>query len=697
MLMRFSLLVALLLTGIVYPAFPNEVQTVQKLLNDLGYNAGVANGVIGRKTTNALRLFYKENGSNFDGTLDGNELADLTAQNNGLYGQCSDEEVYIDINRQPSKSPLHLPKYDRVTTTVPAYARGTFGDVLGREADPWIREADLWIIAASDVNNDGITDIYIEYTETAVSPEIYLGNTNGEFTALPNPINTTRRSINMGYFKDLTNDGFADFVGFVTSDHIEYFQQEGFNNITPGEPDLVLINVDGVSFMPSDVPEAHKNDVNHGGIVSDIDNDGFLDLIPLSESEGLPTFPIRNVGGKGFELSSYPLPEIVTDHWIEDGAAGDLDGDGFDDYVISLELPVWSRPANFDLNQHLKRHKPVLIIYGDGDYDFSDNRILRVGKYWFDANTLDSFAKSRTKPSGIIYKANTISFGTSNLSLTDINGDGRLDILEGQYLQAPKWETSGFQVYLNKGGCFQLATDQLFPDQNANRIINKKQSTGYIKNFHFGDLNQDGHLDVLQQALPIRDRQSGHSASNYPYIFLGTSSGRFLPLDKSRTKQFRKVKKLVTGDFNGDGLIDIAGTHFDGTNKAKIVAFLAKPVDKLHLQKFTSNTQKLNLKWSIALSSDNYTANLEAEDIIFINARSEIIDIESANISPEGISGRDELEYVVQDKTLKIEGEITVLGGEQLYVNFSAPLDAKEVSRTFGAQDKLILTWEFKK
>ena len=695
--MRFSLLLALFLTGIVYPAFPNELQTVQKLLNDLGYNAGVANGVMDGKTTNALRLFYKENGSNFDGTLDRNELTDLTAQNNGLYGQCSDDKVHIDINRQPSNIPPHLPKYERVITTVPAYARGTYGDVLGGEADPWIREADLWIIAASDVNNDGITDIYLEYTETAVFPEIYLGNTNGEFTALPNPINTTRRAINMGYFKDLTNDGFVDFAGFVTSDHIEYFQQEGFDNVTPGEPDLVLINVDGVSFVPADIPEAHKNDVNHGGIVSDIDNDGFLDLIPLSESDGLPTFPVRNVGGKGFELSSYPLPKIVTEHWIEDGVAGDLDGDGFDDYVISLQVPKWSRPAKFDLHQHLKRHKPVLIIYGDGDYDFSDNRNLRVGNYWFDENTLDTFAKLRTKPSGISYEADTVSFGTSNLSLTDINGDGRLDILEGQYLQASNWETSGFQVYLNKGGCFELATDKLFPDQNANRIVNKKQTTGYIKNFHFADLNQDGHLDVIQQALPIRDRQSGHSAVNYPHIFLGTSSGRFLPLDKSSTKQLRKVKTLVTGDFNGDGLIDMAGTRFDGINKAEIVTFLAKPIDQLHLQKFSSDTQELHLKWSIALSSDNYRANLEAEDVIFINVSSEIIDIESANLSNEGISGRDELEYGVQDKTLKIEGEITVLGGEQLYMNFSAPLDAKEASRTFGAQDKLILTWEFKK
>lgn len=686
--MRLSLLFTLPFMGIVNPVFAGQIQTVQRLLNELGYNAGVPDGIVGRKTTKAITSFYTDNDRTFDGVINDNEVTDLTASVNGFYGACEKIDLPSSYGSPIPTIPPYIPDYDTVITNIPTYVRGTFGDLAEGEADPWI-------VATSDVNNDGISDIYLEYTETAVPPAIYLGTSNGKFIDFPKPIQTTRRSINMGYFADLTNDGYDDFIGFVTSDHVEYFHHRGFNEVKPGEPDLVLINIDGEEFIPSDVPEAHKNDVNHGGIISDINNDGFLDLIPLTESNGLPTFPVRNVDGKKFELSPYPLPKVVTQHWIEDGKAGDLNDDGFDDYVISLELPKWARPTKFDLKQHLRSHKTLLIIYGDGDYDFSNNRTLRVGKYWFDIDHLRSYAQQRKKPSGATYKSTNISFGTSNLSLIDINRDGRLDIIEGQYLQAPRWETSGFQVYLNRGDCFEIVTDQLYPNQKANRILDKNHSTGYIKKFHFDDINQDGYLDTVLQALPMYARQTKHSVDYFPYIFLGNSAGTFLPLDKSVTNQFQEVKKIVIGDFNGDGLVDLSGTRLDDMNKSEIVTFLAKPVNELKLQKLSSNTQKLDLKWTVALSEENYRENLEAEDTIFLNSDFEIIDIEGLDVTDEGVLGRDTLEYSVFDETLKIKGAIVLFGNERLYVNFSAPLDAKQVSRTFGAQDKLILTWEF--
>jgi len=141
--------------------------------------------------------------------------------------------------------------------------------------------------------------------------------------------------------------------------------------------------------------------------------------------------------------------------------------------------------------------------------------------------------------------------------------------------------------------------------------------------------------------------------------------------------------------------VDLSGTRLDDMNKSEIVTFLAKPVNELKLQKLSSNTQKLDLKWTVALSEENYRENLEAEDTIFLNSDFEIIDIEGLDVTDEGVLGRDTLEYSVFDETLKIKGAIVLFGNERLYVNFSAPLDAKQVSRTFGAQDKLILTWEF--
>ena len=686
--MRLTLLFALLFFGFVNPVFADQIQNVQRLLNELGYNVGVPDGIVGRKTTKAITEFYDDNDQTFDGFIDDNEVADLTTLRSGLFGNCKSRPDQSSNKIEPADLSPYLPEFDKVTTAIPAYVRGTYGKVGGGEVD-------AWIVAASDINRDGISDIYVEYTETAVPPAIYLGTQTGEFTILQTPIETTRRSINMGYFADLTNDGYDDFIGFVTSDHVEYFQQKGFNDVAPGEPDLVLINVKGKAFIPADLPESHKNDINHGGIISDIDNDGFKDIIPLTESDGLPTFPVKNVGGNKFELSNYPLPDIVTKHWIEDGKAGDLNADGFDDYVISLELPSWARPASFDINRHLKSHKPLMIIYGDGDFDFSNNQTLRLGKYWFDTNKLKSFAMTRTKPSGASYNVNNISFGTSNISLIDLNADGLLDILEGQYLQASNWETSGFQAYLNHGDCFELSTDRVFPDQTANRITDPQQTAFYIKKFHFGDINQDGLSDVLLQGLPLYDRQRNQVITKYPYIFLGEKSGAFSPLDKSLARELYEIKKIVTGDFNGDGLIDLAGTEWADDGSANIVTFLANPIDEILLQKRSANTTKLRLKWTVSMRDDDYKEFLEAEDTIYINSASEIIDIEGIDYTDEGVSGRDTLEYSVTNEMLKIKGVIVLFGNERLYVNFSAPLDAKQVSRTFGPQDKLILTWEF--
>ena len=151
---------------------------------------------------------------------------------------------------------------------------------------------------------------------------------------------------------------------------------------------------------------------------------------------------------------------------------------------------------------------------------------------------------------------------------------------------------------------------------------------------------------------------------------------------------------MLSGDFNGDGLTDLVGTRLDD-GQAEIVTLLAKPIDEILLQKRSANTKKLRLKWTVSMHDDDYKEFLEAEDTIYINSASEIIDIEGIDHTDEGVSGRDTLEYSVTNEMLKIKGVIVLFGNERLYVNFSAPLDAKQVSRTFGPQDKLILTWEF--
>lgn len=47
----------------------NTIKLVQQALNDKGYDAGVADGIMGQKTKNAVEQFQKDNGLTIDGII----------------------------------------------------------------------------------------------------------------------------------------------------------------------------------------------------------------------------------------------------------------------------------------------------------------------------------------------------------------------------------------------------------------------------------------------------------------------------------------------------------------------------------------------------------------------------------------------------------------------------------------------------
>ena len=61
-----------------YFTFPflahGDILEGQKMLNQLGYNAGPSDGILGKRTNKALVLYLKDRGLDFDGTFDANEL-----------------------------------------------------------------------------------------------------------------------------------------------------------------------------------------------------------------------------------------------------------------------------------------------------------------------------------------------------------------------------------------------------------------------------------------------------------------------------------------------------------------------------------------------------------------------------------------------------------------------------------------------
>jgi peptidoglycan hydrolase-like protein with peptidoglycan-binding domain len=664
--------------GLTTSAKADTVSDVQNILNQLGYNAGPVDGAYGGKTRGALEKFYKDTGSIYDGQLDDNEVNDLQNALDYTGRYCEAHPLNNFGHNTQSKDFDFSQNFITIATNIPAFQRGTAGTLLNN-AETDYTDTDPYIVAVGDINLDGISDLMVDYIETQTPPIILIGTSSGKFISINLGEEATRRHIREGQFIDLNQDSYPDFVGFTTSDHVEYFERNGIYNLPVGEPDIILMNKRGENFDIITPPEAYKNDVNHGGLISDINADGLIDIISLTESEGKATYPILQLKNNNFQLSDKPLPQMVTDHWIEDGEAGDLNGDGIDDYVISLEVPSFNRDASFDLAEHIENHRTLLVIYGDGDRDFSDNKSFTIGEYWFNVESLAQIVQSNIGKESKVETLKKVPFGTANIELIDINDDGRLDIVEGQFIA--DWSTSGLQVYLNNLDCFRNATHQFFPNQRANRIASANHATKYINNFYFDDINDDQLKDLVIQSLPIWSKQADIGEENYPFIFLQDENGSFLPTANANVLELLDISNIVIGDFNGDGQNDLAGIEV-GANSPRIKVFLK------------SEHETKVLDWHISLSDEGYKTVLEGKDIFTVASDFKIINKSHEDITKEGVQGREELLYQFDEEFITIKGTVTLVGNERVYLNFREPIEAGQAEIIFGPLDKLIISWK---
>ena len=546
-----------------------SVRDLQANLVAMGYDPGPVDGLMGRKTKSAVAKFYADRAKPFSNEIDASTvkfIADELDKHPIKY--CKQTERYVD-NKDLVDDSFTINQYFSapIKTRLPLYQEGTQGLII---KDFENKDIGPIILAVSDANADGIDDILIEYIETLVPPQLFFGTNEGKFVnSNAIPASAERRHVRQGHFVDFNNDSYPDFVGFTTSDHTEYFEEEGAF-FEPGEKDLILINNEGHSFFEVELPEVHQNDINHGGLVADLNADGLNDLISFSEADGLETFPHINLGGGTFEIAKNALPAIVTQNWIEDGAAGDLNNDNFVDLVVTIQNPSSHKVNPADANT-------LLVLYGNGEPNTSDSPMAMIGNYWYNEEDLVKYLDAATEEYGEKFSRRDLEFGTGYVTILDINSDGKLDIFEAQFLNAPEWRTSGFKVYLNEEDCFVDRTAKLFPNQYINRRLETERQTMFVNKVYFSDLNQDGKKDVLIQATHSEHWRREQGTKQFPYIFLQQRDGSFFPANTVLLGGLPDLGDMVTGDFNGDGVTDISGIHFNGDRTA-IHTYLAKPI-----------------------------------------------------------------------------------------------------------------------
>ena len=138
---RKSVFTALIFLLCASQAMSNDVVKTQKMLNQLGYNAGPVDGAYGGKTKRALEAFYAKSGGSFDGKLDANEVADLTA---AMSRAGIDSTIQSGAEIESNGSLIYILK------------------------QPSIIESRYWWTYAStvaDFNGDGIMDAWITGTQ----------------------------------------------------------------------------------------------------------------------------------------------------------------------------------------------------------------------------------------------------------------------------------------------------------------------------------------------------------------------------------------------------------------------------------------------------------------------------------------------------------------------------------------------------
>lgn len=344
-------------------------------------------------------------------------------------------------------------------------------------------------VALGDVNHDGRLDIAMG--RQSRGSEIYVNEGKGTFTltALPDSGSQTT-SVAMG---DFNNDSALDIVLGNEDGPSQLYFNDGVGGFT----------------LAATLGGGRTKSVG----VGDLDGDGFLDIV-LGNYESPSQVYFNNGNG---DLT--PGPSIGGDTTTS-VAVGDLNSDGLLDLVLGNEDP--------NPNQVRGDWHPSQVYMNNGDKGFTLLATL--------LNPLN--------------REELTSAQTRSVAIGDMNGDGALDIVLGNYWS---WGNSAAEIYLNADS----VTSNTF-------VYTQNPLTGVNTNVvAIGDLNRDGALDMVL----------GDSAVGRVYLNNGATQFMLAP---HRLGPFgtgivnsKNMEAAAVGDLNGDGALDIVlgyrggcgGTH----------------------------------------------------------------------------------------------------------------------------------------
>jgi len=453
---------------------------------------------------------------------------------------------------------------------------------------------------------------------------------------------------------DVNGDGYADLIigaiGNDTNGANSGMSYVVFGKATPFDDVVPLRSLDGSNgFRLGGVASGDRSGWDTTG-VGDVNGDGFDDMItsaiyaspngPYSGTAylvfGKATFSDLNLseldGSNGFRLSGSAAYDFAG---IQTNAAGDINGDGFDDFIVGAPYAspngsysgagyvVFGKASfageldgNFNLdlgslNGDQGFSVPGLAAYdyagtrmdGAGDVNgdgFDDLIISAVGYYAADrgaayvvfgkaggfAGELDLSLNGTTVNGSSGFKISGAAVGDNlgwGLSRAgDMNGDGFSDIIVSSARASVNGVTTGAAYVV-------FGTDQGFPadldvsaldGQNGFRIVGAAQGseTGFSVRTA-GDFNGDGYDDVIVGAPGAK---TGELLAGQSYVVFGKAGGFSADMDLSQiggSDGFR-LSGVANGDDSGYSVSTAGDINGDGFDDIAVSSSRASPLDQ---------------------------------------------------------------------------------------------------------------------
>ena len=359
----------------------------------------------------------------------------------------------------------------------------------------------------ADVNGDGYADVLVgapDYDGITGFVSVYLGGPGGLSTADPTMLTGGTGPLagfgsSVASAGDVDGDGFADVVVGAPN---EGGGAPGTVYLYPGGPS-------GLSAMPTAIPGPadHLYFGNAVASAGDVNGDGYADVLIAGPSGGTDTGGTYLAFGGPTGLS--PPTMLSSSNGLSVGSAGDIDGDGFGDFVVGDLLDSrWTGAVYVYLGSASGRPGAPIMFQGDGE---------------------DSM------------------LGYAAGGPADVNGDGYSDVVVG----APG-ETPSLRVYLGSpSGPSTTPATILGPPMGD--VIPSFPSSAFGESVaSVGDIDGDGFGDVVVGA-------PGSSGAGAAYVFYGGSSGlstTAVSFAAMGTMGFGGVV-AAAGDVNGDGHWDV--------------------------------------------------------------------------------------------------------------------------------------------